>query len=286
MIAFWAMESDFGENTGGFLAVDTLATLAHEGRRRSFFRNELFCALSILDDGYIDQDEMKSSWAGAMGQPQFMPSTFFYYAADGDGDDKEDIWNNTADVLASAANYLHSIGWKSGRNWGLEIKLPKNFDPYQARFSEEKSLKKWRALGLKQADRKELPKGTETGSVIIPSGINGPAFLVFHNFRMIREWNKSMNYALAVGILSDRISGKGKLVGKAPKGEKNLQRSEAVELQNNLKKLGFYSDKADGMLGVKSRDAIREYQKAKGKPADAYPSSALMLQIKKDAMNR
>ena len=280
LVALWAMESNFGKNMGNFSTINTLATLAHEGRRHSFFCNELLCALHILEEGHIHVGEMKSSWAGAMGQPQFMPSTFFYYGADGDADSKKDILHNKADVLASAANYLNQIGWKSGQSWGLEVKLPKMFDPYQARFSEEKFLKEWHGLGVKKSNGQQLSVNNRIkGSIILPSGIKGPAFLVFHNFRIIREWNKSMNYALTVGHLSDRLMGQRKLVGKAPKGEKPLTRKQALSLQRNLKILGFYKNKVDGMVGLKSRNAIREYQKSKGIPADGYPSSELILQI-------
>ncbi|MCK5524004.1 MAG: lytic murein transglycosylase [Thiomargarita sp.] len=281
LISLWAMESNFGQNMGNFSTINTLATLAHEGRRHNFFRNELLCVLHILEEKYIHIDEMKSSWAGAMGQPQFMPSTFFYYSADGDADNKKNIWHNKADVLASAANYLNKLGWKSAQSWGLEVKLPKTFDPYQARFSEEKFLKEWYDLGVKKANGQQLSISNIKGSIILPSGIKGPAFLIFHNFRIIREWNKSMNYALTVGHLSDRLMGNKMLVGKAPKWEKPLTREQALSLQRNLKRLGLYKDKIDGMVGLKSRNAIREYQKSKGIPADAYPSPELILQIQK-----
>ncbi len=284
LIALWAMESNFGKTMGNFSTIRTIATLAHEGRRRNFFRNELLCALHILEEKHIQVDQMKSSWAGAMGQPQFMPSTFFYYAADGNGDSRKDIWYNKADVFASAANYLKKVGWKPSQNWGLEVKLPRNFDPYQARFSEEKTVKEWHSLGVKKANGKPLSvKNNIKGSIVLPSGIKGPAFLVFYNFKMIREWNRSTNYALTIGHLSDRLIGKGKLIAKAPKGEKPLTREQALSLQRNLKKLGFYHDKIDGMVGLKSRSAIREYQKSRGIPADAYPSPAVILRIQQDA---
>ncbi len=284
IVALWAMESDFGRNMGNFSTINTLATLAHEGRRHDFFRNELFCALRILENDHIHADAMKSSWAGAMGQPQFMPSTFFYYGADGDGDGKKDIWNKQADVFASAANYLNKIGWQPGQNWGMEVRLSKDFDPYQARFSEEKLFQEWYKLGVRTANGQPLPMKAGKGSIVLPSGINGPAFLVVHNFRVIREWNRSMNYALAVAHLSDRLTGGGPLVGTPPVGEKNLTRQDALSLQSGLKKLGFYKDKIDGMVGLKSRDAIRAYQKSRGIPADAYPSPELIARIQNDVL--
>ncbi|SEH08998.1 lytic murein transglycosylase [Candidatus Venteria ishoeyi] len=284
LISLWAMESNFGRNMGGFSTINTLATLAHDGRRHEFFRNELICALSILEEEHISFDKMKSSWAGAMGQPQFMPSTFFYYSADGDADNKKDIWHNKTDVFASAANYLKEIGWKPGERWGLEVKLPKKFDPYHARLAEEKSIKNWHKLGVKKANGQPLSINSKMkGSIILPSGIKGPAFLVFHNFRVIRDWNRSINYALTIGYLSDRLIGGRRLVGKAPKGEKALSREQALSLQRNLNKLGFYKEKIDGMIGLKSRHAIREYQRTQGMPADAYPSPQLILQVQKSA---
>lgn len=283
LVSLWAMESNFGKSMGNFSTISTLATLAYEGRRREFFQNELLCALKILEEGHIQAKQMKSSWAGAMGQPQFMPSTFFYYAADGNSDGKKDIWNNKSDVLASAANYLNQAGWKSGQGWGMEVKLPKYFDPYEARFSEEKLLDEWDKLGVTQANGKKLPiQNNIKGAIILPSGIKGQAFLVYHNFRVIREWNRSMHYALTVGHLSDRLVGKRSLIGNTPKNEKPLTRKQALTLQSNLKKLGFYTDKIDGMVGLNSKDAIREYQKSNGLVADGYPSPDVILHIKKN----
>ncbi|MCI5145848.1 MAG: lytic murein transglycosylase [Candidatus Electrothrix sp. AR3] len=283
IIALWAMESDFGQNMGSFSTINTLATLAYDGRRPLFFRNELISALHILHDRHIPIEKMKSSWAGAMGQPQFMPSTFIKYAADGNGDGKKDIWNNTRDVFASAAHYLEEIGWKSGQKWGFEVQLPKGFDPYQARLAEEKPLKEWNMLGVKKANGQQVPKKEQKGSVLLPSGINGPAFLVLHNFRRIREWNRSISYALTIGHLSDRLMGGSPLIGLSPQGgEKSLNKKQRLTLQSNLQELGFYKDKLDGMIGLKSRNAIREYQKSIDIPADGYPSHDLVLQVQKD----
>ncbi|MCI5123209.1 MAG: lytic murein transglycosylase [Candidatus Electrothrix sp. AR5] len=282
LVALWGLESDFGGFTGNFSTVNTLATLAYEGRRRDFFTNELFCALAMLDSGNITVQEMKGSWAGAMGQPQFMPSTFYYYAVDGNGDGKKDLWKNTNDVLSSAANYLSQSTWKTGEKWGVEVTLPKSFDPYEAQLSVEKTLHQWRLLGVKKSNGKELRGTTLKGSILLPSGLSGPAFLVFHNFRVIREWNKSVNYALAVGHLSDRLTGSAPLVGLNKQRDKNLSRQDALLIQNILSSLGYYKDKIDGMVGLKSRKAIREYQKDRGVPADGYPSDDLIIQLKKE----
>ncbi|MCI5223632.1 MAG: lytic murein transglycosylase [Candidatus Electrothrix sp. AR4] len=284
LVALWGLESDFGGFTGNFSTVNTLATLAYEGRRRNFFTNELFCALAMLDSGNITVQEMTGSWAGAMGQPQFMPSTFYYYAVDGNGDGKKDLWKNTNDVLSSAANYLSQSKWRTGEKWGVEVILPKNFDPYQAQLSVEKTLQKWKSLGVKKSNGKKLRGTTLKGSILLPSGLSGPAFLVFHNFRVIREWNKSVNYALAVGHLSDRIAGSAPLVGLNKQRDKNLSRQDALLIQNILSSLGYYKDTIDGMVGLKSREAIREYQKDKGLPADGYPSDDLIMQLKQERL--
>uniref|UniRef100_UPI0040577F38 lytic murein transglycosylase n=1 Tax=Candidatus Electrothrix sp. TaxID=2170559 RepID=UPI0040577F38 len=282
LVALWGMESDFGGFTGNFSTINTLATLAYDGRRRDFFTNELLCALAMLDSGSITVDEMTGSWAGAMGQPQFMPSTFQYYAVDGNGDGKKDIWQNTSDVLASAANYLYSLDWKRKDPWVVEVALPENFDPYHAKLSVEKSLKHWRSLGVKKPDGKELRGNTLKGSIILPAGLSGPAFLVFHNFRVIREWNKSMNYALAVGHLAYRIAGGAPLTGLSKQKDKNLSHQDAFMIQQVLSSLGYYTDKIDGMVGLKSREAIREYQKEKGIPADGYPSEELIIRLRQE----
>ena len=280
LVSLWGLESDFGSFTGKFSTMNTLATLACEGRRREFFTNELLCALTMLDSEKITVDDMTGSWAGAMGQPQFMPSTFHYYAVDGNGDGKKNIWQNTSDVFASAANYLYKLKWKREEPWGVEVVLPENFDPYQAKLSLEKSLEQWRASGVKKPGGKELKGTALKGSILLPAGRSGPAFLVFHNFHVIREWNKSVNYALAAGHLADRIAGGAPLTRLNKKRDKDLSRQDAFMIQSTLASLEYYKDEIDGMVGIKSREAIREYQKEKGMPADGYPSDELILKLR------
>lgn len=286
LIAFWAMESNFGTNMGDFPTISTLATLAYDGRRSDFFHDELLCALLVIENGHVTAKQMKSSWAGAMGQPQFMPSTFFYYGSDGNDDGKLNIWKDKDDIFASSANYLKKIGWNAKEPWGIEIKLPKTFDPYIAKFTEEKSMKEWESLGIKQANGSLLSiEKNIQGAIVLPSGIKGPAFLVFNNFKMIRKWNRSINYALTIGHLSDRFIGKKILLSQGPKGEKPLLRKNAKILQENLKKMEFYKGNIDGMIGLKSREAIRDYQKNKGIVADGYPSILLINLVQKDVDN-
>lgn len=242
-------------------------------------QNELRCALQIISEGHVTAKQMKSSWAGAMGQMQFMPSTFIHYSADGDGDGKKDIWGNTSDALASAANYLNKIGWKEKYPWGFEVKLPRHFDFYNARFSEKKHIDEWYDLGIKLANGNPLPRGDIQGAIVLPSGKKGPAFIVLNNFTVIREWNRSMFYALTVAHLSDRLGGGSKLVKKPPANEPRIERKQAISLQKNLQALGLYHDKIDGMLGLKSLQAIREFQRNNNIAADAYPSPNLISKI-------
>lgn len=206
LVAFWGIETRYGRFTGGFPVIDSLATLAYDGRRSAYFRKELFNALKILDAGHIAPEQMKGSWAGAMGQAQFMPSTFLSYASDFEGDGRIDIWNSRGDVFASAANYLAQIGWKGDQTWGREVRLPQGFDAKLAGLERKKPLAAWQALGVRRADGGDLPRADMSASLVIANDGQGPAFLVYDNFRRILNWNRSTNFALAVGLLADRIA--------------------------------------------------------------------------------
>ena len=205
IVALWGIETSFGNFLGGFPVIGALATLAHDGRRSAYFRGELLDALRILEDGHIAPDAMVGSWAGAMGQSQFMPSSFVRYAVDYDGDGKRDIWGTHADVFASAANYLSQAGWRSGETWGREVRLPAGFDPAQADLKVKKTLDEWQALGLRRANGADLPRASMSGSVVLPGGEEGPAYLVYDNYRTIMRWNRSFYFATSVGLLADRI---------------------------------------------------------------------------------
>ncbi len=206
LVALWGIESYFGTRAGDFRVVDALATLAWEGRRAAFFRRELLNALQIIDQGHVSAAQMKGSWAGAMGQFQFMPSTFQRFAVDYDNDGRKDIWSDPADAFASAANYLSKAGWQPGRGWGQRVKVPAGFDPALAGLDAGKSLAKWRTLGVKNIQG----PAKRQAYLLLPEGVEGPAFLVNDNFRVLLDWNRSTYFALAVGLLADEVSADGK----------------------------------------------------------------------------
>ena len=208
IVALWGIETNFGQHTGGFSVIASLATLAFDGRRSAYFRSELLNALRILEEGHIAPDAMTGSWAGAMGQSQFMPSSFVRFAIDFDGDGKRDIWTTKLDVFGSAANYLSKSGWKGDQTWGRKIRLPANFDAALASLKISNSLAGWQALGVRRANGQNLPiVAGMMGSIVFPGGDGGPAFLVYDNFKTTLKWNRSTYFAMAVGHLADRIAG-------------------------------------------------------------------------------
>lgn len=208
VVALWGIETDYGRVTGGYSIVASLATLAYDGRRSTYFRGELMDALKIVDEGHIKADAMKGSWAGAMGQCQFMPSSFLKFAEDWNGDGRRDIWTTRADVLASAANYLSRTGWQGDQTWGRAVQLPANFSDRLIGLEQKRAVTEWSKLGVKAANGKPLPKTAIEGSIIRPDNGNGAAFLVYDNFRTIMKWNRSTSFALAAGHLAEKIAGK------------------------------------------------------------------------------
>ncbi len=205
IVALWGIESDFGRVTGGFPVLDSLATLAFDGRRGEFFRAQLLEALRIVDDGHIQPDKMLGSWAGAMGQSQFMPSSFQQFAVDHDGDGRRDIWGTLPDVFASAANYLAKAGWKHDQTWGRRVRLPEGFDLDLKGLEVTKSLPEWQALGVRRSNRDDLPTRQLTASLILPGGPGGPAFLTYPNYRVLLKWNRSHYFATTVGQFADLL---------------------------------------------------------------------------------
>ncbi len=206
IIAFWGMETNYGRYTGGHYVIEALTTLAYDGRRSRFFRKQLLDALTILEQGHVTVEKMTGSWAGAMGQTQFMPSTFRAYATDGDGDGKINLWESKADAFSSAANYLSSIGWKNDQTWGREVTLPKHFDRRYIKNKTLKTLQRWQEIGVRKRSGQDLPKRNLKARVIQPDGKNGRAFIVYPaNYNAILNWNRSHKFAIAIGTLADAI---------------------------------------------------------------------------------
>ncbi|MDH3597719.1 MAG: lytic murein transglycosylase [Rhodospirillales bacterium] len=285
LVAFWGLETNFGDFLGKTPVIASLVTLAYDRRRSDFFRNQLLDALRMVDGGHAKLADMKGSWAGAMGQLQFMPNTFIRYAVDGDGDGRRDIWRSYPDAFASAANYLRSIGWQPRERWGREVRLPQGFDLSLADLAVEKPLSEWRKLGVRRANGRKLPRAKMSGSIVLPGGAGGPAFLVYRNFRNIMVWNRSLLYALAVGYLSDRVIGLGQLRAKRPTGERPLRREEVEELQVLLAALGFDPGEPDGIVGSRTRAALRTYQQHANLPADGYPTIGLLEGLRQKSGN-
>jgi membrane-bound lytic murein transglycosylase B len=207
IVALWGIETDFGRITGDFHILSALATLAYDGRRANFFRGELLNALRIIDRGLAEPETMRGSWAGAMGQSQFMPSSYLAFAVDHDGDNRPDIWSSLPDVFASIANYLSKSGWQYDQTWGREVRLPPGLAPGTVDLKVEKPLSEWAAMGVRRVDGGELPQQPILASLIQPGGPQGAAFVVYPNYKTIMRWNRSQYFATAVGHIADRISG-------------------------------------------------------------------------------
>lgn len=271
LIAFWGLETNFGSYTGKMSVPSSLATLACDQRRSDYFTRELMNALRILDRGDISPERMEGSWAGAMGQMQFMPSVYLKHAVDADGSGKVDLWGSIPDALTSAGHFLESMGWNRNERWGREVLLPEGFDYSQARGRrDERPLSEWRDMGLRNAFGGELPVADMEASLLLPSGHEGPAFLIYDNFRVIMGWNQSEFYALAVGHLANRIAGGGPLQ-QPPPDHPPLSRDQVEALQAALNERGHDAGPVDGILGSGTRNALRAFQDEAGLRADGYP---------------
>jgi len=282
LVAIWGLESNFGSFQGNMSVVRSLATLGFEGRRTEYGRTQLIAALQIIQHGDIAPEGMTGSWAGAMGQTQFIPTTYNAHAVDFDGDGRRDIWNSHADALASAAHYLDQSGWKTGAVWGHEVKLPKNFDYSQADMSVRKPVSEWVKAGVARMDGRPFPGGEmgNDASLFLPSGYRGPAFIVMENFRTVLAYNASTSYSLAVNLLADRFKGRGEIEASWPRGDRPLGRHERHELQQLLTDKGHDTGGVDGIIGYNTRKAVRAYQASIDLPADGYPTHELLQRLR------
>ncbi|MGE8154958.1 lytic murein transglycosylase [Pseudomonas vancouverensis] len=278
LVAVWGMESNFGQFQGNKSVINSLATLAYEGRRPAFAHAQLIAALQILQQGDIEPEKMLGSWAGAMGQTQFIPTTYNTHAVDFDGDGRRDIWGSATDALASTAHYLQSSGWQKGQPWGFEVQLPGSFNYVLADGTIRKTVAEWRQLGITLPNNRQVPAGADqlSAALLLPAGYRGPAFLVLDNFRAILKYNNSSSYALAVALLSERFDGAGLISGTWPKDDLPLSRSERIELQNLLSAQNYDAGNPDGIIGANTRKAIRSAQQSFGWPADGYPTHKLL----------
>lgn len=326
LVAFWGMETQYGSHLGNVDTLSALATLAYDGRRATFFRNQLLDAMRMVDMGHANVGEFRGSWAGAFGNMQFMPTTFMLYAVDGDNDDKIDVLNSLPDAFASAANYLSQVGWRTGDPIMMEVKLPKNFPWQYAQYTLKKSTEEWAQLGVRVAwvetavaetvatknahqlkskqaqlstkNKKRsvqqvayqvpknsisynatlaevLPNLSEQASIILPQGWLGPAFMVFDNFDVIMDWNRSVNYALSVAQLAKRLNQESRIIGGRFAEAGALSFEQMFQLQHALNLRGFDAGTPDGFPGLKTQAAVRAYQLSIQLPADGYASPSI-----------
>jgi membrane-bound lytic murein transglycosylase B len=273
LTALWGIETDYGAERDRWDVFRSLATLGFVGYRDPYFRNELIVAMKIMQDGRFPRSRMVSSWAGAMGQSQFMPSNIADYAIDFSGDGRSDLWSNVPDVLASTANYLHKEHWQAGLPWGFEVTVPKGFDMMRshARFSE------WRALGVRRADGKPFPEGS--GILFFPAGYKGPAFIATPNYDTLKEYNNSDAYAVGVGHLADRLRGAPPIKAAWPPDDRQLSRDARIALQKKLAALGYAVHDFEGHIDFDLRDNIRAEQKKLALVPDGNPTMAFLQRL-------
>ncbi len=279
VVAVWGLESSYGATRGNTPIIGALATLAYDGRRGQFFENQLIGALQIIEAGDVAPENMRGSWAGAMGHTQFIPTSFLAYAVDFTGDGRRDIWSDDpSDSLASTAAYLARHGWTRGRPWGVEVRLPDGFDARAA--GSRRSFGEWRAMGVRAAQGSEMPSSGDA-SLMFPAGAQGPALLVTDNFQVIKRYNSSDSYAIAVGHLSDRLRVGGPFQGSWPRDDRPLSASEREELQRLLTARGFDTGGVDGKVGPMTVAAVRSYQSAAGMAPDGYVSLDLLKRLRR-----
>jgi membrane-bound lytic murein transglycosylase B len=280
LAAIWGVESNFGQDTGSMSVMRSLATLAYHGGRREYARPQIIAALKILQSGVVSPQRFTGSWAGAMGHTQFIPTSYLAFAVDWTGDGVRDIWNSQADALASTANYLAKSGWSSSRRWGWEVALPANFDRALIGRTRPRSLAEWKKIGVRPLAGSFAPSNTKA-FIIVPQGLDGPAFLVTQNFNAIMAYNESHSYAIAVGHLADRIAGTGPIVTPWPDQNIQLSFAERVEMQKRLIGHGFPTGGTDGRFGARTYEAILAFQKSRRLDLDGLPTRSLLVELRK-----
>lgn len=283
VVAVWGVESNFGQNQGKYSLVQALGTLSCMGRRQAFFRKELFAAMRIIQSGDIPAERLNGSWAGAFGHTQFMPTTFERLAVDFDKDGRRDLIDNSVDALGSTANYLAKAGWRTGEPWGFEVKLPQGMSTAGEGRKQKKPLTYWIGKGVKTVDNRALDEVVSDNlraGLLLPAGVNGPAFLVFRNFDVIYSYNAAESYALAIAHLSDRLRGDGPFVTPWPTDDLGLSRAERRELQKLLIQHGYEIGPVDGAIGALTREAIKSEQKRLGLKVDGRAGQKILKALK------
>ena len=280
LVAVWGVESNYGRNTGDIPTVDALATLGFDGRREAWARAELIAALKILQRGDVDRAHLVGSWAGAMGQTQFLPSVYLAHAVDADGDGRRDIWTSAADVLASTAAFLARSGWRADEPWGAEVRLPPGFDLARADGALRQPAAQWAAEGVQGVGGETLAPIADA-AILLPAGARGPAFLVGANFRALLRYNNSTSYALAVALLAQQIAGGPGVAAAWPRELAALSRTQVLALQTALNAQGFDSGTPDGVAGPATRNALRRWQRSVGLAPDGYPTLELLERLQR-----
>ena len=279
--AVWGLESAYGERRGTMDVIQSLATLAHDGRRGAFFEAQLIAALQIIQAGDVDPRSMTGSWAGAMGHTQFIPTSYLAYAVDFTGDGKRDIWSDDpTDALASTAAYLKRFGWTKGQPWGVEVRLPAGFNAGLAKRDIKRAPSDWAAMGVTGMNGRAVPNHG-AASILLPAGTAGAAVMIFDNFAVIERYNKADAYVIGVGHLSDRIKGGPEIQTPWPRGYAPLSFDERMEMQQRLQARGFGIEKIDGIIGPNTTEAIRAFQRSVGVQPDGFPSQDVLALLKR-----
>ena len=279
VVAVWGVESNYGMTQGKYPLIQALGTLSCMGRRQDYFRKEFFATMRIIQSGDIAQERLVGSWAGAFGHTQFMPTTFERLAVDFDGDGRRDLMDNVNDALASTANYLKRNGWQTGQPWGVEVKLPAGFNTKGEGRRSKKAISNWASRGVTLADGSSLlnyASGTQQAGLVTPAGPSGPAFLTFKNFDVIYSYNAAESYALAISHLADRLRGGGEFVTPWPTDDLGLSRAERKELQTLLIQRGHDIGEVDGLIGSKTREAVKVEQARLGMKVDGHPGQKIL----------